>query len=77
MDYAKSYLRAENVLQISQRMTAEDFAYYTHHIPSCFYRLGVGFKEEPDRYLHSGYFDIDEKALELSIGMFAWLAINI
>jgi len=40
-NYAKDYLGASDVVDIDLRMTAEDFAYYSHTIPSCFYRLGV------------------------------------
>ena len=64
------------MIEISKRMTAEDFAYYSHHVPACFYRLGVGFAGEEDRCLHNAHFDIDENALQLSVGMMAWLAVN-
>ena len=73
---AQVFLSTNEVIEISKRMTAEDFAYYTHHVPACFYRLGVGFAGEEDRYLHNAHFDIDENALQLSVGMMAWLAIN-
>jgi len=73
---AQEFLSFNDVIKISKRMTAEDFAYYTHHVPACFYRLGVGFAGEEDRYLHNAHFDIDENALQLSVGMMAWLAVN-
>lgn len=73
---AQEFLSANEVIEISKRMTAEDFAYYTHHVPSCFYRLGVGFAGEKERYLHNAHFDIDENALQLSVGIMAWLAVN-
>lgn len=73
---ASTYSDEVNVMEIPKRMTAEDFAYYTHHVPACFYRLGVGFEGEDDRYLHNAHFDIDESALQLSVGMMAWLAVN-
>lgn len=73
---AQEFLNTNDVIEISKRMTAEDFAYYTHHVPACFYRLGVGFENESDRYLHNAHFDIDENALQLSVGMMAWLAVN-
>ncbi|MBF90813.1 MAG: N-acyl-L-amino acid amidohydrolase [Flavobacteriales bacterium] len=73
---AQEFLSFNEVIEISKRMTAEDFAYYTHHVPACFYRLGVGFAGEEDRYLHNAHFDIDENALQLSVGMMAWLAVN-
>jgi metal-dependent amidase/aminoacylase/carboxypeptidase family protein len=58
-------------------MTAEDFAYYSHIIPACFYRLGV---KDPAwqhiRNLHTSEFDADERSLETSMGLMAWLAVN-
>jgi amidohydrolase len=35
------YLGEENVVDLPTRLTAEDFSYYTHEIPSCFYRIGT------------------------------------
>ena len=73
---AQAFLNSNEVIEISKRMTAEDFAYFTHHVPACFYRLGVGFVGKEKRYLHTPHFDIDENALQLSVGMMAWLAVN-
>tara|TARA_B100000900_G_scaffold413239_1_gene436807 strand:+ start:1261 stop:2433 length:1173 start_codon:yes stop_codon:yes gene_type:complete len=73
---AQEFLSSNEVIEIFKRMTAEDFAYYTHHVPACFYRLGVGFAGEEERYLHNAHFDIDENALQLSVAMMAWLAVN-
>ena len=74
---AISYLGKENVIDLELRMTAEDFAYYSQVIPSCFYRLGVkNSSQEYDLGLHTPTFNIDESAIETSIGLMAWLAIN-
>lgn len=32
----------ESVITIPSRMSSEDFAYYSHEIPACFFRLGIG-----------------------------------
>jgi metal-dependent amidase/aminoacylase/carboxypeptidase family protein len=46
-------------------------------MPACFYRLGTGNKELGiTSGLHTDTFNIDESALELSIGLMAWLAIQ-
>ncbi len=74
---AIAYLGKENVVDLDIRMTAEDFAYYTHEIPGCFYRLGTSSAD--GRFsapVHNPHFDIDEKALETSIGLMAWLALD-
>ena len=74
---AQEYLGAENVVDLDQRMTAEDFAYYSHVIPACFYRLGV---KDPSwtsiRNLHTPEFDADESSLETGMGLMAWLALG-
>jgi amidohydrolase len=74
---AQEYLGPENVVELDQRMTAEDFAYYTQIIPACFYRLGVKNPAwETIRNLHTPEFDADERSLETGMGLMAWLAVN-
>lgn len=74
---AQEYLGNENVVDLDQRMTAEDFAYYSHIIPACFYRLGV---KDPEwstiRNLHTPEFDADERSLETGMGLMAWLTLG-
>ncbi len=76
-EYAIEYLGAENVVDLPIRMTAEDFSYYSHHVPACFYRLGTG---NPAKGIvspvHTSTFDIDEESLKLSTGLMAWMAIR-
>lgn len=67
----------ENVFETELRMGAEDFAYYSHEIPGCFFRLGAGNKEKGiTSNVHTPKFNIDEAAIEHGIGMMAWIAIN-
>ncbi len=74
---AEDFLGKENVEELPLRMTAEDFAFYTQHIPGCFYRLGTGNKAKGiTSGVHTSTFDIDEKALETGMGLMAWLAIE-
>ena len=75
--YAKEYLGEDNVKDLSVRMTAEDFAYYCNEVPSCFYRLGTSNKDKGLVHsLHTSRFDIDENALEIGMGLMAYLAIR-
>ncbi len=75
--FAIDYLGAENVVDLPIRMTAEDFAYYSHEIPGVFYRLGTGnVAKGITSPVHTTTFDIDEDALQLSTGLMAWMAIN-
>lgn len=74
---AIDYLGEDQVVDLGIRPTAEDFAYYSQLVPSCFYRLGTA---SPDgRFtsgLHTPTFDIDEEALTTGAGLMAWLALE-
>jgi amidohydrolase len=75
--FAAEYIGAENIEQPQIWMAAEDFASYSHKAPSCFYLLGVGNQEKGiGSSLHSPTFDIDESALELSIGLMTYIALK-
>lgn len=74
---AEAYVGKENVVDLDLWMGAEDFSYYTHEVPACFYRLGTrNEKRGITSYVHTPTFDIDENALEIGAGMMAWIAIN-
>ncbi len=74
---AQEYLGKENVLDQEIWMASEDFAYYSHLVPSTFYLLGVQNNDKGiNSGLHTPTFNIDEKALETGAGLMAWLAIN-
>lgn len=74
---AIEYLGKENVEDLPLRMTAEDFAYITQQVPSCFYRLGTGNKEKGiSSGVHTSTFDIDEKALQIASGLMAWMVLK-
>lgn len=74
---AEEYAGVENVEETEMRMGAEDFAFYSHKIPACFFRLGVGNKERNIvSGVHTPYFNIDENAIENGIGIMAWLAVS-
>jgi len=75
--FAVEYLGAENVEDLDMRMTAEDFAYFSQHVPSCFYRLGIRNEEKGiTSNLHTPTFNVDEKSLETGMGLMAWIAFN-
>ena len=77
IDFASKYLGEENVVELDERMTAEDFAYFSKKVPSCFYRLGVSNKHDKNRYgLHNSKFNPDEKSLLIGCGLMSWIAIN-
>lgn len=74
---AKEYLGKENIVELPLRMTAEDFAYITQQVPSCFYRLGTGnITKGISSGVHTSTFNIDEDALKISSGLMAWMTIK-
>lgn len=74
---AIEYLGAENVLDLDIWMAAEDFAYFSQVSDACFYRLGTGNEERGiTSSVHTPTFDIDEKALNVSTGLMAYMAIK-
>ncbi|MEP7142464.1 MAG: M20 family metallopeptidase [Ferruginibacter sp.] len=71
---AESFLGKENVEETELRMGAEDFAFYSHKIPGCFFRLGTGNVTKGITIGgHTPTFNIDEDAIEIGMGMMALL----
>ena len=68
----------ENVEETEMRMGAEDFSFYSHQIPACFFRLGVGNIEKGiTSGVHTPTFNIDENAIENGMAIMAWLAVSM
>jgi amidohydrolase len=73
--YAMEYMREENVTDLDIWMAAEDFAYFSQKVDSCFYRLGVrNEKKGIGSNVHTPTFNVDESVLEIGSGLMAWLA---
>ena len=76
-NWAVDYLGNDNVEELDIWPAGEDFAYYSQEVPSCFYRLGTRNKKLGiDSMLHTPTFNIDESAIEIGMGLMAWLAYN-
>jgi amidohydrolase len=74
---AEDFIGPSNVEETEPRMGAEDFGYYTQLIPGCFYRIGVMNKEKGIvSGVHTPTFNIDESAIEIGMGMMAWLGVS-
>ncbi|MBN8697991.1 MAG: amidohydrolase [Chitinophagales bacterium] len=75
---AEEYMGAGNVEETELRMGAEDFAYYSHQVPACFFRLGAGNKAKGiTSGVHTPTFNIDENAIGIGMGMMAWLGATV
>ena len=75
---AQKYLGQDHVHTMDIRMTAEDFGYYTQAYPCTFYRFGV--KQDNNVHtggLHTPGFNLNESSLETSVGLMAYIALDI
>jgi amidohydrolase len=75
--WAEEYLGKHNVVDLDMWFASEDFAYYSQVLPGCFYRLGT--RNEARGIIspvHTSTFDIDERALEIGIGLMSWITVN-
>lgn len=74
---AQHYVGKQNVDILPIRMTAEDFAFISQKVPSCFFRLGTGnMLKGISSGVHTSTFNIDEKALEIGMGALAAITIQ-
>jgi amidohydrolase len=71
---AGDYVGKENVEETEIRMGAEDFGYYSQLVPGCFFRLGTGNASRGIvSGVHTPTFNIDESAIEIGMGIMAWM----
>ncbi len=75
-EWGRAYVGTENVHELDLRMAGEDFSFYTHHVPGCFFRIGTSKGGQFTAPVHNPYFDIDEEAMKTGMGMMAWCAVQ-
>ena len=76
IEAARQYMGEENVVDLDLWLAGEDFAFYSHHVDACFYRLGTRNEAKGiTSGVHTPTFDIDEPSLKIGMGLMAWLAI--
>jgi hippurate hydrolase len=72
------YIGNDQVSETELRMGAEDFGYYAQQIPACFFRLGTRNESKGVIHgVHTPRFDVDESALEVGVGLMAWLGASL
>ena len=75
--HAVDYLGSHHVVDLDIWMAAEDFSFYSHQVPACFYRLGVRNEAKGiTSSVHTPTFNIDEDALLTGMGLMAYLAVK-
>ena len=73
-ELAEIFLGKDQVGETEVRMGAEDFGFYSQEIPGCFFRLGTANKLAGiTSGVHTPTFNIDEDAIEIGMGIMAWL----
>ena len=64
---AKNFIDEESIVNLENpSLGAEDFAFFLQDVPGTMFRLGVA-GDKGCAPLHSGYFSLDERSLELGI----------
>ncbi len=74
---SEDWIGKENVIDLDIRMTAEDFAYFSRKYPSVLFRLGVADLGTRGAPLHTSRFNVNEKAIQLAMENFSWIACNL
>jgi hippurate hydrolase len=74
---AQQYLGEDQVKTLDLRMTADDFAFYGHEVPGCFFRIGTNDGQGGlTASVHNPHFNIEESAMVTAIGTMAFLVLG-
>jgi hippurate hydrolase len=75
--WAGDFLGPNHVQQLNMRMAGEDFSFYTHRIPGCFFRIGTNINgEQFTASVHNAHFNIDEDAIKTGVGIMTYIALQ-
>lgn len=75
--WAREFLGPQQVKELSLRMTADDFAFYSHKVPGCYFRIGTNKDDNAfTTSVHNPQFDIEESAMVTAIGTMCWLVMH-
>ena len=75
----KNIFGENKVVNLPLRMTADDFAFYTHHIPSCYIRIGTTNADGSkfNSPVHTNTFDIDKNAIAVGMEVICGIVQNL
>lgn len=75
--FAAALIDEKNIFEFDQRLTSEDFSFFSQLYPACFYRFGIkGNSNRNAGRSHSSTFCIDEKSLQTGTSGLAWIALG-
>jgi amidohydrolase len=73
---ARELVGAACTYEAPQSLGGEDFAWYLRHVPGALARLGVRIPTTDQQVdLHSGFFDIDERAIPIGVDLLVDTAV--
>jgi len=74
---AERLLGDSSIFEAPQSYGGEDFSWYLQRVPGALFRLGVRPPDQLDYVdLHSGLFDIDERAIDVGVDMMVNTALS-
>ena len=74
--FSEELLGRDKIETFENRMSSDDFSFYSALAPSLYYRIGIRKKDSEMLKLHTPDFDIDEDGMETGIANLSWLVYN-
>ena len=76
MQMSEELLGRDKIETFENRMSSDDFSFYSALAPSLYYRIGIRKKNGEMLKLHTADFDIDEDGMETGVANLSWLVYN-
>jgi amidohydrolase len=76
IQYSKELLGSDKIETFENRMSSDDFSFYSALAPSLYYRIGIKKSNTEMLKLHTPDFDIDEDGMETGVANLSWLIYN-
>lgn len=73
IEFSRELLGEERIEMFENRMSSDDFSFYSELAPSLYYRVGIKKKGTEMLKLHTADFDIDEEGMETGVANLSWL----
>jgi amidohydrolase len=76
IELSELLLGKDKIELFENRMSSDDFSFYSALAPSLYYRIGIRKKDTEMLKLHTADFDIDENGMETGVANLSWLVYN-
>ena len=74
--FSEELLGRDKIETFENRMSSDDFSFYSALAPPLYYRIGIRKKDSEMLKLHTPDFDIDEDGMETGVANLSWLVYN-